>query len=419
MSFSPTSLELTKELSKEEKKNNGIFFTPSGVVKKILEEVRGVLKDKVIRVLEPSVGSGEFVDQILAWNTEVSVFAVEKNPLISAKLAEQYQGDPRVKLSLETDFLASDLEKDFGNQKFDLIIGNPPYFVVKKNQVDRQFFPYFSGRPNIFLLFLVKCLGWLANQGLLAFVLPRSFLNCLYYDKTRQFIFRNFRVVRLLDYEDLDGSYLDTDQETIVLIIQKSVGEKANNLALKNLAYSLRIANYLILGKPERIRNYRRLLRESQNLDQLGFQVSVGNVVWNQVKDLLTDDSTQTRLIYSSDIKNNQLELTQFRDTKKKNYIRQNGVREICLVINRGYGMGKYQFSYCLIDLDVDYLIENHLIVVRPKDKRIDEESVRERYRMIIRSLEKAETKEFVEGYFGNNAINTVELNFILPIYPD
>ena len=34
--------------------------------------------------------------------------------------------------------------------KFDLIIGNPPYFVMKKTDVDESYHNYFDGRPNIF-----------------------------------------------------------------------------------------------------------------------------------------------------------------------------------------------------------------------------------------------------------------------------
>ena len=49
------------------------------------------------------------------------------------------------------------------------------------------------------------------------------------------------------------------------------------------------------------------ILEESAVLDKINFRVKVGNVVWNQVKDLLKDDTKQTRLIYSSDIVNNKL----------------------------------------------------------------------------------------------------------------
>ena len=41
----------------------------------------------------------------------------------------------------------------------------------------------------------------------------------------------------------------------------------------------------------------------------MNFEVKVGNVVWNQVKDKLTNDESETRLIYSSDIINIKLSI--------------------------------------------------------------------------------------------------------------
>jgi len=63
--------------------------------------------------------------------------------------------------------------------KYDLIIGNPPYFVMKTNEVDKLYHNY-DGRPNIFILFIIKSLNLLKNKGILSFVLPKNFLNCLY-----------------------------------------------------------------------------------------------------------------------------------------------------------------------------------------------------------------------------------------------
>jgi hypothetical protein len=40
-----------------------------------------------------------------------------------------------------------------------------------------------------------------------------------------------------------------------------------------------------------------------------------------------------------------------------------------------------------------------------------------ELYNNIIQSLNNEKTTEFINLYFGNNAINTTELNYILPIY--
>ena len=86
------------------------------------------------------------------------------------------------------------------------------------------------------------------------------------------------------------------------------------------------------------------------------------------------------------------------------------------LVVNRGYGVGTYKFNYCLIDEDFDYLIENHLICIK-YNKEMNNILLKKKYENIILSLNNPKTIEFINIYFGNNAINTTELNYILPIY--
>jgi hypothetical protein len=163
----------------------------------------------------------------------------------------------------------------------------------------------------------------------------------------------------------------------------------------------------------------KELYKDSKTLSELGFKVSVGTVVWNQCKDILTDDNTQTRLIYSSDIQNNALTIKQYNNEQKKNYIKKAGVNRPLIVINRGYGVGEYKFNYCLIDNDKDYLIENHLICIEyiSLEEAISKEQLIAKYNKIIMSLKDKRTQDFIDVYFGNNAINTTEMNCVLPIY--
>jgi hypothetical protein len=173
---------------------------------------------------------------------------------------------------------------------------------------------------------------------------------------------------------------------------------------------------YTIFGIPENITKLYSLYNGATTLSEIGFSVNVGNVVWNQCKDVLTNDNTKTRLIYSSDIKNNELNIQNYSNKAKKNYINKKGETGPLLVMNRGYGVGKYDFTYCLIDVNYEYLIENHLICVR-YTKKISNERLKELYKQIIMSFENNKTMEFIKLYFGNNAINTTELCEILPIY--
>ena len=86
------------------------------------------------------------------------------------------------------------------------------------------------------------------------------------------------------------------------------------------------------------------------------------------------------------------------------------------LLINRGYGVGNYSFNYCLIKGGFEYLVENHLICIANNNTMSNAELI-SLYEKIIKSFENEKTKEFIKLYFGNNAINTTEINYMLPIF--
>jgi adenine-specific DNA-methyltransferase len=301
------------------------------------------------------------------------------------------------------------------NIKFDLIVGNPPYYVMKKGDVDKKYYEYFEGRPNIFIIFIIKSLELLNIGGILSFILPLNFLNCLYYNKTRAYISKHFKIISITYCND---KYIETEQETLLFIIEKIDITQRN---IDNNEYIIRIKEYIIFGVKENIKILKGLYENSYSLADIGFKVNVGSIVWNQCKDILTDDTCETRLIYSGDIKNSKLIYKKYADEKKKNHILKKGIKEPLLIINRGYGVGNYNFEYCLISNDYydnceEYLIENHLICIRYRES-IDKEVLIKKYEKIINSLNDNRTQEFIKLYFGNNAINTTELNYILPIY--
>ena len=96
------------------------------------------------------------------------------------------------------------------------------------------------------------------------------------------------------------------------------------------------------------------------------------------------------------------------------NYIKkEGGSRSLLLIEVRA---GTYKFEYCLITGGFEYLVENHLICIKYLDEIEDNELI-ELYEKIISSLEDPRTSQFIKLYFGNNAINTTELNEVLPIY--
>ena len=396
MNFSKQSKQLTKQLSKEDKKNNGIYFTPPSIIAKMMKILFPYFK-KITNVLEPSCGSGEFIQRFECF-TKFNIDAIEYNETIYNSIKDKFKST-----ILHTDFLKWNSPK-----KYDLIIGNPPFYVMKKNEIKtNKYEHYYTGRPNIFVLFIAKSLELLENNGILAFVLPKNFMNCLYYDSLRKHISTTYKIIDIIEcYQD---KYLETQQDTIVLIIQKQ------NSVLNNPNYTVNINNYTVFNTPSIVTQIKECYENTTTLKNKNFEVKVGNVVWNQVKDKLTNDESETRLIYSSDVVNNQLSIKKYKNQAKKNYITKPGKTDLLLVVNRGYGKGDYKFCYCLIDTDKPYLIENHLICIKSTED-ITKEQLRKKYEKIIESLKSEKTKKFIKLYFGNNAINTTELCEIVPI---
>ncbi len=392
-SYTELSYTLTKQISKKEKRANGIFFTPPSTIQKNLDILSSEMTN-VKTILEPSCGSCEYVLALQSRFKDATITGIESNQTIFDSIRD-LQND-RVVL-YHDDFL-----KRQHLPRYDLIIGNPPYFVMKKHQVATTYYDYFDGRPNIFILFIIKSLSLLKEGGFLSFVLPKSFLSCAYYTKTRQYISTKYKILHIIECHE---PYIETKQDTICMIIQNTKGS--------NQSFML---HNTILGEPTNIRTLQSLYKDSTTLEKLGFKVYVGTVVWNQCKDILTSDCSKTRLIYSSDIQNNQFVTKTYKNPDKKKYIDKPGHRKPLLVLNRGYGTGSYSFDYCIIDGGFEYLVENHLICIQ-YTKEIDDRELILLYNKIIQSWKHDKTRMFIQLYIGNHAMNTKELATVLPIY--
>jgi len=401
--FGDLSKSLTRELSKTTKKSNGIYFTPLNIISLTLQSVMKYSNNnniKINSILEPSCGSCEFINCMNNIFKGISIDGVEYNKQIYKSIKGLEFNNNHVYL-YNMDYLESN------DKKYDLIIGNPPYFVMKKDKVHKEYHDYFEGRPNIFVIFILHSLKKLNENGILSFVLPKSFCNCTYYNNIREYIYKEYHIVDILDCSD--EGYLETEQDTIILTI-------ANTKSDSNAKFSLKRSNVLILNTPETIIKLKQLYENSTTIKDLDMYVKVGNTVWNQEKDKLTDDDNYTRLIYSGDIKDNKLVLTKYKNEEKHNYIDIDGESGPILIVNRGYGVGEYSFNYCLVDIKESYTIENHLITVRSKND-LSYEELLQKYDLIRQSFNNDKTKEFVKIYCCNSAMNTNELQNILPIY--
>ena len=373
--FREVSNDLNLKLTKEFRQNNGIFFTPLPARMRLFE-LLDKFKCNPKKILEPSFGSGEFLQDLYSKYPQSTIYGVEKDK-------DLFNAVGNLNNIFNEDFL------EFKDCVADLIIGNPPYFNISVKNPNCM-----TGHGNIYILFIYKCLTeHLSKNGILAFILPTSLYNSSYYEPTRRYIAENTTILHL---ENLNVDYFETSQKTMLLIIKNC---KENNDFIFKRGNNVYISPYF--------KQLNELVENTNTLNELGFKIKTGEVVWNQEKPYLSD-TEGTLVIYTSNIVDNKLVLNNLNGEKKQ-YItefKRLSTKGPAIIISRGYG-NNYRFSYTFVDGETEFYGENHINVVYDgKD-----------FDRVLKSLEDKKTSEFIQYFVGNGALSKTELENILPIF--
>jgi len=403
--FSELTIDITKQLSKTVKKEQGIFITPKTIIKKLVEYIEQFIvvdTNNKYEILEPSCGTCEIVKYIDELFDNIKINAIENNEYIFDKIQN-------ISFKNNVNLQKCDFIKYITNKLYDMILGNPPYLVIHKNNVPEQYNKYIIGRPNLFGLFIIHSLSMLKINGILAFIIPKSFLNSSYYSTIRNYMKQNGEILNIIDFEK-DGGFIDTQQSTFGLIYRKT--HMIDNPIECN--YSIKFNNNFMFS--EDANSLRQILNGSTTLSKLGLSVKTGNIVWNQRKSQLTNDNTKTLLLYNSNItKNNSISLLDFSNDEKKQYIDMAGVVDTVIVVNRGNGNSAYKLNYALVNGSQKYLVENHLNVIYSPS--ISGNELKALFNKIINSFKNPKTQQFINNFLGNNGLSKTELETVFPIY--
>jgi hypothetical protein len=254
----------------------------------------------------------------------------------------------------------------------------------------------------------------LNNNGILAFIIPKSFLNSIYYAPIRNYIKKTCKIVNIIDFKQYND-FIDTDQATFGLVIQKiSTLEQSCEVEVAECEFSIKINGNFIFAS--NVSLLKQLFEGSTTLEKMGLKVRTGNIVWNEHKDELTDDTEETLLIYNTNISNeNKLEVKKFKNSEKGQYIKRDGRIDPTLVVNRGNGNSAYKLNYAVITSG-PYLLENHLNEIYSQ-KKLEKKNLLELYNKITNSFKNPKTQQFIEHFLGNNGLSKTELETIFPIY--
>jgi adenine-specific DNA-methyltransferase len=243
----------TQQVTKKHKKDNGQFFTPISIAR-LLASFSNVSKTK-IRILDPGCGtailSSALIEhlveiqneieqiEIVAYETDHDLISFSKKTFDYLKEWLLIKGIQMNYTLHITDFIlenASVLKENKlpslfeelkkVNEEFDIIISNPPYFKLSKDDkrviVSQELV---SGQPNIYSLFMGIAAKLLFENGELIFITPRSFASGNYFKAFRELFFNTVQIEKIHLFNSRKDTFNRDSvlQETVVI---KAVREK-------------------------------------------------------------------------------------------------------------------------------------------------------------------------------------------------
>lgn len=131
----------------------------------------------------------------------------------------------------QTDEYNGHSNKDLKEEKYDYVIGNPPYLKLTKNNPSAlQMKKIVYGAPNLYFLFADMSLFNLKSQGELVYIIPRSWTSGLYFRAFRKHFLTNGKIecLHLFVSRDKVFSYEKVLQETMIMKIVKTQATPRN-----------------------------------------------------------------------------------------------------------------------------------------------------------------------------------------------
>ena len=301
---------------------HGAYYTPPALCERLLDLVEASGVDwSAARVLDPACGGGAFLapvarrmveslgrrptaaalsgiqgrlagfelDPFAAWMAQV---------FLDATLVELCDG-PDIRLEPVVQVCDS-LARHKPRDRFDLVIGNPPYGRVKLSPELRAAYQRsLFGHANLYGVFTDLALRHARPGGVIAYVTPTSFLSGEYFKALRGLLGREAPPVAIDFISQRKGIFADVLQETMLAVYQQGGGPETGHAHLISPESDGAIGTepigsfklpdplaqpWLIPRAASQVSVLHRARDLSFRLCDYGYTVSTGPLVWNRHK---------------------------------------------------------------------------------------------------------------------------------------
>jgi len=331
-------------MPKDVRKTFGQFFTPKTTAS-FMAEMIDVPTKKTIIILDPGAGSGilsaaiiETINKSNRSIIEIKLTCYETCediiPLLSDNL-KYLEKMSEIKLTTELitdDYLLSQSDEFCGkfagignSKKYDVIIGNPPYYKIGKDSVEARAMPEVCyGAPNIYFLFASMSLFNLVDGGEMVYIIPRSWTSGAYFSHFRNYFLTHGKLTNIHIFTNRKDLFNGDDvlQETMIIKVKKtntppllikvtaSAGSKEiNDIAEVSVPYDTVVSGkeryvYLVTSQ-EDVEVLQNVNKFNKPMPAIGLKMKTGLTVDFRNKEMLRNSNEENTvpLFYSQHIK--------------------------------------------------------------------------------------------------------------------
>ena len=232
-------------------KLRGGFYTESAIASFL---VRWIKEAAPKSLLEPSCGDGAFLDAIQREGVRSlnEITACELDEEEAEKACKRTKLKPRV---VNTDFLRWYLFHAQNEERFDAVVGNPPFIRYQYLPEEQQLLAEkifaqlglpFTKHTNAWVPFVLASIKLLRPGGRIAMVIPSEIFHIPHAQSLRRYLAEQCSRILLLDPEEIWFS--ETLQGTVLLLAEKKrdAAEKGKGVAIIPVA-----SRQTLAGNPE------------------------------------------------------------------------------------------------------------------------------------------------------------------------
>ena len=232
------------EMPKSTRKKKGQFFTSkeTAIFMASLFDLNELPEQ--VTVLDPGAGSGilsaAIIERLCSYGyfTSIHLVCYDTDDEIQALLHKNLEiiselSCVPVKYEIRKENYILAQQDDFNETwfandsplKYDLVIGNPPYLRVMRDDPCAVAMPkVVHGAPNLYFIFLAMSLFNLKDERELVYIIPRSWTSGAYFQKFREYLLANgiLRHIHLFVSRDKVFKEEEVLQETIIIKVKKT-----------------------------------------------------------------------------------------------------------------------------------------------------------------------------------------------------